>query len=64
MSNIVLNLELYEGKDIMGGKDFVKQYGATTATTLWLTNPYHGTGKRVVVDSWFGFVKCATELMK
>ena len=45
MSNIVLNLELYEGKGIISGKDFVKKYGATTAITLPLTQPYHGTGK-------------------
>ena len=37
MSQIVLNLELYEGKDIMSGKNHVKEYGATTATTLRLT---------------------------
>ena len=38
MSNIVINLELYKGKKIMSRKDFVKQYGATTATDtalLW-----------------------------
>ena len=64
MSNIVLNLELYEGKGIISGKDFVKKYGATTATTLPLTQPYHGTGKWVVADSWFGSVKHALELTK
>ena len=51
MSNIVLNLELYKGKEIMSEKDFVKQYGAATATTLQLTQSYYGTGKRVVADS-------------
>ena len=33
-SQIVLNLEFYEGKDVMSQKDYVKPYGATTATTL------------------------------
>ena len=63
MSQIVLNLELYGGKDIMSGKDHVKEYGASTATTLCLTQPYHGTWHHVIADSWFGAVKCATELM-
>ena len=63
MSQIMLNLELHEGNDIMSGKDHVKEYGASTATTLCLTHPYHGTGRRLIADSWFGLVKCATELM-
>ena len=63
MSQIVLNLELCEVTDIMSGKDHVKEYGASTATTLCLTQPYHRTGRRVIADSWFGSVKCATELM-
>ena len=64
MSNIVLNLELYEGEEIISKKDFVKHYGARTATIIWLTQPYYGTGKWVVADSWFGSVKCALELMQ
>ena len=64
MSQIVINLELYEGKDITSGKDHVREYGATTATTLHLTEPYHGSGRCVIADSWFGSVKCASELMR
>ena len=30
----VLNLKLYEGKDVISQKDFVKPYGATTVTAL------------------------------
>ena len=63
-SNIVLNMGLYEGKDIMAAKDYVKPFGATTATTLPLTQPYHGTGKRVIADSWFDLVKSTAELLK
>ena len=33
-SQIVLYLELHEGKDIMSQKDYVKLYGAIAATTL------------------------------
>ena len=64
MSQIVINLELYEGKDIMPGKDHVCEYGATTAMTLHLTEPYHGSGRCVIADSWFGSVKCASELLR
>ena len=63
MPQIVLNLELYDCKDIMSGKDLVKQYGASTATTLHFTQHYHGTGHGLVADRWFGSVKRATELM-
>ena len=33
-TKIVMNMELYEGKDYMKEKDRVKEYGATAATTL------------------------------
>ena len=36
-SQIVLNLELYEGKEPMSTKEFAKPFGATTATTIRLT---------------------------
>ena len=49
----MLNLELYDGKDIISGKGHVKEYGASTAITLHLTQPYHGTGRRVIADGWF-----------
>ena len=58
------NLEFYEGKDVMSQKDYVKPYGATTATTLWLAQPYHGIGCRAIADSWFGSVKTVVELSK
>ena len=64
MSKIVINLELYEGKDIMSGKNHVREYRTTTATTLHLTEPYHGSGRCVIADSSFGSMKCASELMK
>ena len=46
-SNIVLHLELYEGKDVMQNKPYVKELGATTATTLRLTEHYHGNQEDV-----------------
>ena len=63
-SQIVLNLELYEGKEPMSTEESVKPFGATTATTIRLTQPYDGNRRRVMADSWFSSVKCASELMK
>ena len=63
-SQIVLNLELYEGKEPMSTKESVKPFGATTTTTIRLTQPYHGSGRRAIAGSWFSSVKCASQLMK
>ena len=63
ISKIALHLELYEGRD-MCDKGYVKEFGATTAITLWLTEANHGSGRRVIADSCFGSVKCAKALMK
>ena len=41
-TNTVTHLELYEGRDIMAHKEFVKEHGATTATVLRLTEEYYG----------------------
>lgn len=58
-SEIVLNLELYEGSDTMSQKDYVKSHGATAATTLQITESYHGSGCHVIANNWFGSVKTA-----
>ena len=63
-TNIVLDMELYEGKGIMAHKEHVKPFGVTTATMIRLAQPYHSTGRRVIADSWFGSVKSAVELLK
>ena len=55
---------MYEGKEVMQDKDYTKAYGAKTATTIHLTQPCHGTGRRVIADSWFVSVKYASELCK
>ena len=57
ISKIVYHLKLYEGRDVMCDKKYVKEFGATTATTLRLTETYHGSGRRVNADSCFGSVK-------
>ena len=61
-TQIVLKLELYEGKDIMKEKDFVKDFGATVATSLRLTDPWKSSGRIVIGDAWFGSIKCAVQL--
>ena len=63
-TNVVTHLELYEGRDITSKKEFVKEYGATTATVLCLVDEYCETGRIVITNSWFGSVKSAIVLMK
>ena len=63
-TNIVVRLELNEGRQRMQEKEFVPEYGATTATVLRLTKHVQGTGRTIIADSWFGSVKSAAELMK
>ena len=48
----------------MTKKEFVKEYGTTTATVLRLRDQYYGTGCIVATDSWFGSLKSAIALMK
>ena len=63
-TNIVHNMELYERKDIVAHMEHVKPFGATTATVIRITQPYHSIRRRVIADSWFGSVKSAVELLK
>ena len=63
-SNIMLKLEFYERTTFMQDKDQMPKLGATTATTLQLTEPYHSTRKHLIADSWFGLVKSETEFYK
>ena len=60
-TNIVLHIELYEGKDIMAHKEHVKSFRATTETVIHLIQPYHSNKRRVIADSWFSSVKSAVE---
>lgn len=63
-SNIMIRIELNEGKDLMSRKKWQAELGAGTATILRLTEPWHGTGRIIVADSWFASVKTALELEK
>ena len=61
---IVLALEFNQGKEMNAVKEFVDDFGATTAAALRLSQPYWGTGRVVFQDSWFGSVKTCEELLK
>lgn len=61
-SKIMLRMEINEGKDGMKDKKWQKDFGAGTATALRLTEPWHGTGRVIIGDSWFSSVKTSIEL--
>eukprot|EP00117_Sycon_ciliatum_P037715 scpid101596/ scgid3763/ len=63
-TNIMLAIEINEGKDTMATKKWQKEFDAGTATTLRLTDTWHGSGRMVCGDSWFASVKTAVALMK
>ena len=42
VSGIMLRAEIAEGKELMNQKEYVKQWGQTTATTLRVLTPYFG----------------------
>ena len=53
LSGVMIGIELNEGKEAMSKKRWHSSLGATTATTLRLTEPWHGSGQIVVGDSCF-----------
>ena len=61
-SNIVLHMELHESKDDMADKEYMKEYGATTACSLRITKHWKGSGRVVIGDSWFGSLKTCRQL--
>lgn len=61
-SNIVVHMELHEAKEDMANKDYVSDFGATTACCLRITESYKGSGRIIIGDSWFGSVKSCVQL--
>ena len=55
---------MVEGAEQDSGKSYNQEWGKSTGCTLRLTEPYHGTGRTVVADSWFGSVNTAVALLK
>ena len=63
-SKIILAIDLMEGAEKKSSKSYNQECGKSTGCTLRLTEPYHGTGRTVVADSWFGSVNTAVVLLK
>lgn len=61
--HIILSLEVVEGKELDAAKKFRNEVGATVACTLRLTEPWKGSGRIVIGDSWFGSCNTAEWLM-
>ena len=63
-SKIIVAVDLVEGAEKDASKSYNQEWGKSTGCTLRLTEPYHGTGRTVVGDSWFGSVNTAVALLK
>ena len=63
-SQIVLHIEMYEGKEYMQEKNYVSTFGAATASAIRLAEYWKGSGRVVVADAWFGSCKAAIELLE
>lgn len=63
-TGIMLACELVEGTPEDHNKPWYAEYGHTTATTLRVTKPYHGQGRYLIADAWFGGYKCCYALMQ
>jgi hypothetical protein len=61
-TGIILFLEIQEGKDAMRAKDWCRELGAGAACTMRMTRSWHGSGRTIIGDSWFGSFKCALAL--
>ena len=62
-SKVMLAAEVVEGKVVDATKKWFAETGATTSCTLRLVEPYKGTGRVVIGDSWFGSCKTAEWLL-
>jgi Transposase IS4 len=62
-TRILLSWEFCEGKEVDARKQWQSLHGAGTACTLRLTQPWHGSNKIVIGDSWFGSLKCGAHLL-
>jgi hypothetical protein len=46
----------------MEALEYVAEWGKSTACTMRVTKPYHGTFRTVIGDSWFGSINTALGL--
>ena len=61
---VCLCMEPVGNAALIRGKEFYIDYGATTATTLRLMQPFFGSGRVCLGDSWFGSVKSCCALLE
>ena len=64
LTGVCFRMEPVENAALMRGKEFYTDYGATTATTLRLMQPFFGSGRVCLGDSWFGSVKSCCALLE
>lgn len=63
ISGICIGFELNEGKEVTRLREFVAEFGATTATTLRLVSKYFNSNRIVYIDSWFQSVQTCEQLL-
>jgi hypothetical protein len=63
-SRILLRFDIVEGQQADALKEYNDCWGKATACTLRLAEPYFGSWRTVVGDSWFGSVSTAVALKK
>ena len=63
-TEILIAVEIQEGKEQMAAKEFTRELGPGTALTLRLCKHYFGSGRTVIGDSAFSFLKTLMELRK
>ncbi|GMF35412.1 unnamed protein product [Phytophthora fragariaefolia] len=61
-SGVLLGLELVEGTERQKQKPYAAELGEGTAIVLRLAEPYKGTGRTIVADSAFAYVKTLVKL--
>lgn len=62
-AGILLNAEICEGKAVDATKKWQEELGAACAYTLRLSEPWHGSGRILIGDAWFGSYKTCYELL-
>ena len=60
---VMCSFELQEGKVLDDAKKYVAEYGAQAALTLRMLEPFKGTQRVLIGDSWFGSVKASILLL-
>jgi hypothetical protein len=63
-SRVILGWDFTKVKEIDQQKRWCTECGADTSTTLRLTQPWHGTNKILLGDSWFESLKCCIALLE